>query len=88
METQTILFLVTVIGCFVGLGGWLSGRDNRIESDSKWKGTIDAKLDVILGIDKRVTVLEGEVKEHSKAIAVMDQSTKSAHHRIDSLEGK
>jgi len=88
MDTQTILLLIAIIGCFVGLGGWLSGREKKIGNDAEWRGTINGKLDAILGIDKRVTVLESEVKEHGKAIAIVEQSAKSAHHRIDGLEEK
>ncbi|MHC1722578.1 hypothetical protein [Aminipila terrae] len=88
MDENTILFLIAIVGCFVGLGGWLSGRDKRIVGDAEWRGAINGKLDAILGIDKRVTALENEVKEHGKAIAKVEESAKSAHHRIDGMEEK
>ena len=88
MDESTILLLIAIIGCFVGLAGWLSGRDKKIVGDAEWRGTINGKLDAILGIDKRVVALESEVKEHGKAIAKVEESTKSAHHRIDGMEEK
>ncbi|QIB68275.1 hypothetical protein Ami103574_02630 [Aminipila butyrica] len=86
MDEGTILLLIALIGCFVGLAGWLSGREKKMAGDAHWRGTIDGKLDAILGIDKRVVALEGEVKEHGKAIAKVEESAKSAHHRLDGME--
>ena len=39
--------LIAVIGCFVGLAGWLNGRDKKILGDGEWKGTVNTKLDDI-----------------------------------------
>lgn len=69
MDTQTIILLIAIVGCFVGLAGWLSTRERKISNDSEWKGTINAKLDAILGIDKRVDVLEKEVRKHGEKLA-------------------
>jgi len=64
-----ITILIAVVGCFVGLAGWLSGRDKKIANDSKWRGGVDAKLDTILGIK-------------SDVITAVEQSAKQAHYRI------
>lgn len=69
MDTQTIILLIAIVGCFVGLAGWLSTRECKISNDSEWKGAINAKLDAILGIDKRVDMLEKEVKKHGEKLA-------------------
>ena len=50
MHTIEITVLIAVVGCFVGLAGWLSGRDKKISGESKWRGSVDAKLDAIMGI--------------------------------------
>lgn len=81
-----------LIGCFVGLAGWLAGRDKRISTDAEWRGSINSKLDMMLGIqtksDKELSCLQGDVKEHGEKISALDQSCKQAHLRIDRLEGK
>ena len=57
--------LIALIGCFVGLAGWLSSRDKKLSNDSEWKGMVNTKLDLVLGIRQdheelrvRVTKLE------------------------------
>lgn len=83
MDTNTILLLISIIGCFVGLGGWLSSHEKKIGEDSEWRGIISGKLDAMLGIGQRVDKLEDKIDEHSRDIAVVAQSAKSAHHRLD-----
>ena len=82
METIEITVLIAVVGCFVGLAGWLSGRDKKIANDSQWRGTVDAKLDAIIGIREDVKVLGDKVDAQGERIAAVEQSTKQAHHRI------
>ena len=48
--TIEIGLLITIIGCFIGILGYMSTRDKKIISDSTWKGEVNAKLDVIIGI--------------------------------------
>ena len=57
--------LIAIIGCFVGLAGWLTGRDKKLSSDSEWRGMVNTKLDLAIGIRQdheelrvRVTKLE------------------------------
>jgi hypothetical protein len=64
--------LVAVIGCFIGLAGWISKRDNKIDSDGKWKGGVDVKLNNIQsgvsGVNDRMNRMEGKFEEHEKRI--------------------
>lgn len=80
--------LIAVIGCFVGLAGWLAGRDKRIANDAEWRGTINAKLDVIVGIKSDVERLEVTVSNHGERIKAVESSAAQAHHRIDELKGE
>ena len=57
--------LIAILGCFVGLAGWLSTRDKKLSTDSEWKGMVNTKLDLAIGIRQdheelrtRVTKLE------------------------------
>lgn len=88
MDTQTILLLIAIIGCFVGLGGWLTNREKKVGTESEWRGTVNGKLDALLGISTRVDKLEEKVEDQGKAIAVVEQSAKSAHHRLNDHIGK
>ena len=92
MDMSTVSIMIAIAGCFVGLAGWLSGRDKKISNDSEWKGTVNAKLDSILSVSgtqgERIEDLAKQVEEQGKTVAAMDQSIRSAHQRIDTLEGK
>ena len=75
--TIAISLMVSLIGCFVGLAGWLSGREKKISGD------INAKLDIITGVKTDVSELQDEVNDLGKKVVIIEQSTKSAHHRLD-----
>ncbi|MEF9892647.1 MAG: hypothetical protein RR738_04895 [Anaerorhabdus sp.] len=79
----TLGLLFAIIGCFVGLAGWISNRDKKIANDSEFKGAVNAKLDVVLGIKVEVKKIEDDLKEITKKIVVVEESSKSAHKRID-----
>lgn len=81
-------FLCTIIACFIGLAGWLRGRDAKISNDSEWKGMVNAKLDVIVGIKTKVEDLEDHVRQHDTKLEVLDNKVNRAHERIDEMEGK
>ncbi len=86
MDTVSISLLVAVIGCIIGLAGWLSGRDKKISNDSQWKGEVNAKLDTAIGIKKNVDLLCEKVDRHNCEISAIEQDNKSIHRRLDKLE--
>lgn len=88
MDTAAIGMLVAVIGCMVGLAGWLSGRDKKISNDSEWKGQVNAKLDAAIGIKANVDSLCEKVEKHNVEISAIRQDNKSIHRRLDRLEEK
>ncbi|MEG0165838.1 hypothetical protein [Anaerorhabdus sp.] len=79
----TLGLLFAIIGCFIGLAGWISNRDKKIANDSEFKGAVNAKLDVVLGIKTELKELKDDIKEISEKVVLVDASTKSAHKRID-----
>ena len=81
--TIAISLMVSLVGCFVGLAGWLSGRDKKISGDAEWRGAINAKLDIITGVKTDVSDLQDEVNDLGKKVVIIEQSAKSAHHRLD-----
>lgn len=88
MGSIEIGVIIAVIGCFVGIAGWFAGRDKKISDDSEWKGCINAKLDVIVGIKNDVDSIKLTLSEHGEKLAAVDSSTKQAHHRIDEINQK
>lgn len=67
LTTIEISLLVALVGCFVTLAGYLSKRDDKLVDDAQWKGKVDTKLDLIIGMnaiitdhEKRITKLESE----------------------------
>lgn len=64
--------LIAIIGCLVGIAGYISGRDKKISQDSEWRGTVNAKLDTIIGIKKDVQHLEEKVQDHEGRIIKLE----------------
>ncbi len=63
---------LAIVGCFVGLAGWLAGRDKRIATDAEWKGQVNAKLDIIVGTQKDVAAVSKTVNDHESRIRVLE----------------
>ena len=83
MNWPTVAVIITLIGCFCTLAAYLNSRDKKISNDGEWRGMINAKLDVIIGIDKRVEKVEGLVQNHGERLGKVESSASSAHKRID-----
>lgn len=68
--------IATIIGAVSTLYGLLSKRDAKIANDSEWKGTVNTKLDMILGIKENVSKLEAQVNNHESRISVLEDRKK------------
>lgn len=88
MDVATVSILIAIAGCFVGLAGWLSGRDKKISNDAEWRGGVNAKLDMIVGIKTDVNDLSDEVRQQGNRITAVEESAKQAHKRIDRHESR
>lgn len=75
--------LIAVIGCVVGLAGWLSNRDKQRDGDAEWRGEVNGKLDGIMGIRGQVDKLDEKVDKQGERIAGVEASAKAAHKRLD-----
>ncbi|WP_413778093.1 hypothetical protein [Caproicibacterium sp. XB1] len=85
--TIDVSVLIGIIGCLVGVAGWLFNRDKHTAVDAHWRGSVDAKLDLIVGIRSDVSRLDSTVTAHSERIAKVESSAAQAHHRIDEIVG-
>ena len=88
MGAVDIGMLFGLAGCLVGAAGWLSGRDKRVSSDAQWRGTVDAKLDLIVGIRSDVAAHERVLSDHGERIKAVESSAAQAHHRIDEINDR
>lgn len=85
-----ISILIAIVGCFVGLAGWLSGRDKKISSDGEWRGTVNSKLDTIhtditgIGIDLKCT--QDLLAKHGERLTAVEASARQAHKRLDEFK--
>lgn len=90
MGAVDIGLLIAVVGCFVGLAGWLSGRDKKILGDGEWKGSVNTKLDDIKssvnGTNTQLEKLDCAISTHEKRITAVESSATQAHKRIDRLD--
>ena len=84
--------LIAIAGCFVGLAGWLTGRDKKILSDGEWKGSVNTKLDDIRnsvsGTSTELSKINASLSLHGERITATESSVKQAHHRIDEISEK
>lgn len=83
IEVSTI---IAIIGCFVGLAGWLSGRDKKLISDAQWKGSVDSKLDLIIGIRSAIDDTKNMLNNHSERITVAEIKISRMQKNIDDLK--
>lgn len=87
--TIEIGLLIAIIGCFVGLAGWLAGRDKKLSKDSEWKGMVNTKLDLAIGIRQDHDELKETVTKQGKDLVALQHDFKSLketvenHHKND-----
>lgn len=90
MDGATIGIITAIVGCFIGLAGWLSGRDKKIANDSEFKGAVKTQLTSIdtgvKGVCVEVKSVQTTLNEHGERITAVASSVDQAHKRIDRIE--
>ncbi|WP_342442914.1 hypothetical protein MHB65_07150 [Lysinibacillus sp. FSL K6-0075] len=95
MDSQTIALIgiiCTVLGAFIGFLTFNRSRDKDVKSEAFKSAVIETKLDNInqsvnsIAVDLRAS--EQRWNNTDKEVARIDESVKSAHKRIDTLEVK
>lgn len=77
--TVEIGLLIAIIGCFVGLAGWLAGRDKKLSKEHEWRGMVNTKLDLAIGIRQDHEELRDRVTKQGKEIVALQ-------HDVDSMK--
>lgn len=96
MDTQTILTVIAVAGTLSGIYiGW-SGKSRNVKHDVAGEASKDAELRTNMEYIKRgIDDVRVEQKvqgqrfdQLAERVTRVEESSKSAHHRLDRLEGK
>ena len=84
--------LIALIGCIVGLAGWLRNHDSDNERETSNMTTVIVKLENIRG---SISDLKSDLKRTAedlqsidRRLTVVEESTKQAHKRINEIKGE
>ncbi|MEW9093926.1 MAG: hypothetical protein AB2417_02490 [Clostridiaceae bacterium] len=90
METISIALLCSIIGAVIALITFSKNRDKDLKKDTKEETIMSTRLDYIAkGVDDirlDMKAQDRKMQDFGERLIVIEQSTKSAHHRIDGLE--
>lgn len=82
----------TVVGVVAGTYGMKKSADNSIKSRTEEQISVSTKLDyVVQGLNEIKVDLKSQanrIQELSERVIIVEESTKLAHHRLDTLDIK
>lgn len=92
MNATTIGIICTVIGALVGIFGYKRAFTKDIQAETKEGAIMATKLDFISqgvnNIQVKMEAQENKFGAMSERITRVEESTKSAHKRLDEIEEK
>ncbi len=81
--TVEISILIAIVGCFVGLAGFLRSRDGKIAADSEWKGEVNTQLrtiiDINTGVRKDVEGIESRLGKLENRVSKIESKCEVNH---------
>ena len=84
--------LIALIGCIVGLAGWLRNHDSDNERETSNMTTVIVKLENIRGsisdLKSDLKRTAADLKDIDRRLTVVEESTKQAHIRINEIKGE
>lgn len=84
--------LIALIGCIVGLAGWLRNHDTDQEKETSNMTTVIVKLENIRGsisdLKSDLKRTAEDLKDIDRRLTVVEESTKQAHKRINEIKGE
>ena len=94
MPTQYIAVIISLISVAYAIySGHRNGRrtdikdiEERAKTDAKIQIKLDLIAQTVQETNDEVKSIKTEMQKHSERLIVLEQSTKSAHHRIDGIE--
>ncbi|NFO31059.1 hypothetical protein FDB41_12335 [Clostridium botulinum] len=90
METISIALICTILGVIMSYATFQKNKDNSIRAETKEGAIMATKLDFISqgvnNIQVKIEAQENKFVTMNERITRVEESTKSAHHRIDTIE--
>lgn len=86
--TFSVSILIAIAGCFVGLTGWLRSRDSKIIEDAEWKGTVNTKLDLVIGLRKDYSELSDKLNDLNERVGRIEELTKGLGKTVELIVKK
>ncbi|NFF80446.1 hypothetical protein FDA09_14535 [Clostridium botulinum] len=91
METISIALICTILGVVMSYATFQRNKDNSIRAETKEGAIMATKLDFISqgvnNIQVKMEAQENKFITMNERITRVEESTKSAHHRIDTIKG-
>ena len=90
METISIALFCTILGVSISYLTFQRNKDNAIRAETREDAETRAKLDYIskgvddIRLDQKAQ--DRKINEIIERVAKVEESAKSAHHRIDNIE--
>lgn len=87
METLSIALVCSVLGVTFTILSFGRNKSKDNIDAAKEAGRVDAKLDFIVNsitsLQTKIDKMDGKYDDMDRRVTVVEESTKSAHHRID-----
>lgn len=86
-----VTVICTIIGAIVGYMSYQKKNEHYIENDASQKTVVATKLDYISkGVDDirlDIKAQDTKISNVIERLIKVEESTKSAHHRLDNIQG-
>lgn len=90
METISIALICTILGAILGYSNFQRNKSKDTKEEGKAQGITALKLDYISkGVDDirlDIKAQDRKIEDINSRLIKVEESTKSAHHRIDGIE--
>jgi len=92
METSSVISLITlgavILAAVVNVSSLVGKRESKAASDARMEVKLDNIYLKVDGMEKKMFNIDSILQQHGERITKVEESTKSAHHRIDKIENK
>lgn len=92
MSTSEIISLVTlaavIIGAIVNITSLVGRSETKAAANAELKVKLDSIASSMNTIATKQTAIDITLQSHGERITRVEESTKSAHHRLDEMNGR
>ncbi|MGI5885627.1 MAG: hypothetical protein ACOX83_11805 [Candidatus Spyradocola sp.] len=88
---QVVSYIIAIVGCLVGLAGWLRNKSNDTKNDGAVLAAIQSDVGYIKAgnddIKRRIDDMSEQMVSMRERMTRVEASAKQAHKRLDRMEG-